>query len=35
MAIDQERYQKALALEDSGREEDAIRELRAMAEERP
>jgi len=31
--MDWERYQKALALEDSGREEEAIRELRAMAEE--
>jgi tetratricopeptide (TPR) repeat protein len=33
MAIDQERFQKAMALRDSGREEEAIRELRAMAEE--
>jgi len=33
MAIDQERFQKAMALRDSGREEEAIRELRAMADE--
>jgi len=33
MAMDQERFQKAMALRDSGREEGAIRELRAMARE--
>jgi tetratricopeptide (TPR) repeat protein len=33
MAIDWERFQEAMALRDSGREEEAIRELRAMAQE--
>lgn len=33
MAMDWERFQEAMALRDSGREEDAIRELRAMAQE--
>jgi tetratricopeptide (TPR) repeat protein len=33
MAMDQGRFQKAMALRDSGREEEAIHELRAMAQE--